>query len=37
MAGVQFCPRCAVALRAVIEREKRGIVADAAPPVAVAS
>ena len=31
MAGVQFCPRCAAALRAVIEREKSGILADAAP------
>ena len=37
MAGVQFCPRYAKALRAVIEREKSGILADAAPVVAVAS
>jgi hypothetical protein len=29
MAGVQFCPRCAEALRAVIEREKAQILADA--------
>jgi len=36
MAGVQFCPRSAKALRAVIEREKSGILADAAPAVAVA-
>jgi diguanylate cyclase (GGDEF)-like protein len=37
MAGVQFCPRCATALRAVIEREKSGILAEAAPAVAIAS